>query len=75
MKCAFADTRIRYTKVTPAPARGPIQNQKDPTASGVSAEHLKRKKLLTPQLPLGLRCGATGGFQQSVDVWLSSLDG
>jgi len=48
MKCAFADTRIRYTKVTPAPARGPIQNQKDPTASGVSAEHLKRKKLLTP---------------------------
>ena len=75
VRCAFAGIRNRYTKFTPAPARGSIQTPKKPNAFGVSAEYSKRRKLLTPPLPLELRCGATDGFQRSVDVWLSSLTG
>jgi len=48
VKCAFAGIRNRYTRFTPALARVPIQTPKKPTAFGASAEHSKRRRLLTP---------------------------
>jgi hypothetical protein len=47
MKFAFADIRSRYTELTAAQARGPIQTRKKTTAFGASAKHSMRKKLLT----------------------------
>jgi hypothetical protein len=47
MKCASADIRSRYTELTAATARIPIQTPKKPTVSAVSAEHSKNPRLLT----------------------------
>jgi len=47
MKCAFADIRNRYTELTAATARMPIQTPKKPTEFGASAKHSKNPKLLT----------------------------
>ena len=53
MKFAFADIRSRYTELTAATARIPIQTLKKPTVSTVSAKHSKNAKLLTAKVWAG----------------------
>jgi hypothetical protein len=53
MKFAFAVIRNRYTELTAATARIPIQTPKKPTVSSVSAKHSKNAKLLTVRVWAG----------------------
>jgi hypothetical protein len=48
MNYVYADIRNRYIERTAAPAGGPIQTPRKPTAYGVRAKHSKRKKLPGP---------------------------
>ena len=53
MKFAFADIRSRYTELTAATARIPIQTPKKQTVSSVSAKNSKNAKLLTVRVWAG----------------------